>query len=75
MLIKTQEQIKKDKSFGKILASVAKELKKNIFEGVVLKDLDTLARKLIQEAGAEPAFWAISRMARRIRFQLLFALL
>lgn len=56
MLIKTQEQIKKIKVSGKILASVAKELKKNIFEGVVLKDLDLLARKLIQEAGAEPAF-------------------
>lgn len=56
MLIKTQEQIKKIKVSGKILASVAKELKKNIFEGVVLKDLDVLARKLIREAGAEPAF-------------------
>ena len=56
MLIKTQEQIKKIKVSGKILASVAKELKKNIFEGVALKDLDLLARKLIQEAGAEPAF-------------------
>jgi methionyl aminopeptidase len=56
VLIKTQEQIKKIKVSGKILASVAKELKKNIFEGVVLKDLDLLARKLIQEAGAEPAF-------------------
>jgi len=56
VLIKTQEQIKKIKVSGKILASVAKELKKNIFEGVALKDLDLLARKLIQEAGAEPAF-------------------
>ncbi len=56
MLIKTPEQIKKIKISGKILASVAKELKKNIAEGVVLKDLDILARKLIEEAGAEPAF-------------------
>ena len=56
MLIKTQEQIKKIRISGKILASVAKELKKNIFEGVALKDLDVLAKKLIREAGAEPAF-------------------
>lgn len=56
MLIKTEEQIKKIKISGKILASVAKELRKNIYEGVVLKDLDKLARKLIEEAGAEPAF-------------------
>jgi methionyl aminopeptidase len=56
VLIKTQEQIKKIKISGKILASVAKELKKNVVEGVMLKDLDLLARKLIREAGAEPAF-------------------
>jgi len=56
VLIKTQEQIKKIRISGKILASVAKELKKNIFEGVALKDLDVLAKKLIREAGAEPAF-------------------
>lgn len=41
---------------GKILASVAKELKKNITERVSLKDLDGLAKKLIEEAGAEPSF-------------------
>jgi len=56
VLIKTQEQIKKIKISGKILASVAKELKRNIAEGVTLKDLDILARKLIEDAGAEPAF-------------------
>jgi methionyl aminopeptidase len=56
VLIKTQEQIKKIKVSGKILASVAKELKKNIAVGVMLKDLDILARKLMEEAGAEPAF-------------------
>lgn len=56
MLIKTAEQIKNIKIAGKILASVAKELKKNIAEGVVLKDLDKLAKKLIEDAGAEPTF-------------------
>lgn len=56
VIIKTPEQIKKIKISGKILASVAKELKKNIVEGVVLKDLDLLAKKLIRDAGAEPAF-------------------
>ncbi len=56
VFIKTPEQIKKIKISGKILASVAKELKKNITEGAVLKDLDLLAKKLIRDAGAEPAF-------------------
>ncbi|MCL5017186.1 MAG: type I methionyl aminopeptidase [Patescibacteria group bacterium] len=56
MLIKTPEQIKNIKLSGKILASVAKELKRNVKEGVVLKDLDKLAKKLIEDAGAEPAF-------------------
>jgi methionyl aminopeptidase len=54
--IKTPEQIKKIKISGKILANVARELKKNVAEGVMLKDLDTLARKLMEDAGAEPAF-------------------
>lgn len=56
MLIKTPEQIKKIRIAGKILASAAKELKKNISEGIVLEDLNRLAKKLIEDAGAEPAF-------------------
>lgn len=56
MLIKTPEQIKNIRIAGKILANTAKELKKSIAEGVVLKDLDKLAKKLIEDAGAEPTF-------------------
>ena len=56
MLIKNQDQIKKLRVAGKILASVAKRIRQEIKEGVSLSDLNILAKKLIQEAGAEPAF-------------------
>lgn len=41
---------------GRILASVAQELKKNIKERMMLKELDCLAKKLIEDAGAKPTF-------------------
>lgn len=56
MLVKTNEQIKKIRIAGKILASVSKQIESKIKEGVSLKELDLLAKRLIKEAGAEPAF-------------------
>jgi|SRR3989338_8214046 len=56
MIIKTEEQIRKIRVAGKILASVAKEVKAVIKESVSLKELNQLTRKLIEKAGAEPAF-------------------
>ena len=41
---------------GKILADVFKKIIQEVKAGVVLKDLDDLAYKLIKKAGAEPAF-------------------
>ncbi len=55
-MIKTAEEIKLIRIAGKILANVAKQIKESAQEGVSLQDLDQLAQKLIQEAGAEPAF-------------------
>lgn len=55
-MIKTEEQIKKIRIAGKILASVAEKVKQAIKPGVSLKDLDRLAKKLIEQAGGEPAF-------------------
>ncbi|MDP3729313.1 MAG: type I methionyl aminopeptidase [bacterium] len=55
-MIKTEEQIKKIRIAGKILASVAKTVREAIKPGVSLIDLDQLTQKLIKEAGAEPTF-------------------
>lgn len=55
-MIKTAEEIKLIRIAGKILANVAKQIKDAAKEGVSLKELDLLTQKLIQEAGAEPAF-------------------
>ena len=41
---------------GKILASVLERLQEEVKEGVGLIYLDKLARRLIKEAGAKPAF-------------------
>jgi len=55
-MVKTAEEIKFIRIAGKILANVAKQIKAVVREGMSLKELDLLAQKLIQEAGAEPAF-------------------
>lgn len=55
-MIKNSEQIKKIKNAGKILSNVAKQVKSAVKEGVTLKELDLLAKKLIESAGAEPTF-------------------
>lgn len=55
-MIKSEEQIKKIRIAGKILAKVADQIKQAVKIGVSLKDLDRLAKKLILEAGGEPAF-------------------
>jgi methionyl aminopeptidase len=56
MIIKTPEEIKFIGLAGKILANTAKQVKNAAQEGVSLIELDRLTKKLIQEAGAEPAF-------------------
>src|SRR3989338_3558699 len=56
MMIKTEEQIKMIRIAGKILANVAAKIKDVIKEDVSLKALDRLAKRFIEEAGAEPAF-------------------
>lgn len=55
-MVKTAEQIKMIRIAGKILANTAKQIRNFIREGVSLKELDGLAKRLIEEAGAEPAF-------------------
>jgi methionyl aminopeptidase len=55
-MIKSSEEIKLIRIAGKILANVARQIRDAACEGMSLKELDLLAQKLIQEAGAEPAF-------------------
>lgn len=55
-IIKTPVEIEKIRKAGKILAQVAKIVLKRAEEGASLKDLDSLAKELIEKAGAKPAF-------------------
>ncbi|MFH1759434.1 MAG: type I methionyl aminopeptidase [Patescibacteria group bacterium] len=54
--LKTKKQTQTMKEGGRILSHVVNEVARSAKEGVVLRDLDELARKLIKSAGAEPAF-------------------
>ncbi len=54
--LKTKAEIKIMAEGGKILAQVRDRLAREAKEGVILKELDNLAEKLIRSAGAIPAF-------------------
>lgn len=54
--LKNNEEIEKIRAAGKILAKVARVLLDEASEGVSLKNLDKLAKKLIEESGGKPAF-------------------
>lgn len=56
IIIKTEEEIKKMKKGGKILAEILKILKNKVKPGVSTAKIELLARDLIKEKGAEPAF-------------------
>ena len=54
--VKSAKEIKILKEGGKILASVLREVEKNVRPGVATIELDELAEKLIRRAGGEPSF-------------------
>ncbi len=56
IVIKTPEEIKKMRIAGKILSSIVKEIIALANVGVNLKSLDETAKRLILQAGAQPAF-------------------
>ena len=56
MLLKTAKEIEIMRAGGKILAKVRDKLAEEAREGVILKELDRLAEKLIKKAGGRPAF-------------------
>ena len=55
-ILKTPEEIKIMAEAGRILAEVLQSLKKEVKEGVSTNSIDKLAKKLIEKAGATPAF-------------------
>jgi methionyl aminopeptidase len=54
--IKSEKEIEAMRAGGKILARVLREVSAAALPGVLLTELDDLAGKLIDEAGAEPSF-------------------
>lgn len=54
--VKTEEEIKMMKQGGRILSQILKKLSKEVKPGVTTRSLEEKARRLIDEAGAEPAF-------------------
>jgi len=54
--IKSPAEVAKMKAAGQLLRAVFVELEKNVVPGITTGELDRLARKLIEDAGAVPAF-------------------
>ena len=54
--IKTDEEIRTMKEGGRILAEILKKLSEEVKPGITTWSLEEKARRLIKEAGAEPAF-------------------
>jgi len=55
-LVKSASQIEKIRKSGEILSYILKKLSNEVKPGVVPIDMENMARKLIDEAGAKPAF-------------------
>lgn len=54
--LKSDKEISIMREAGKILAGIIKSVKTAVAPGIILRDLDILAEKLIREAGCRPAF-------------------
>ncbi|MBI4034113.1 MAG: type I methionyl aminopeptidase [Candidatus Brennerbacteria bacterium] len=63
--LKTEKDLQILRESGKILASVLGILKEAAKEGVKLSHLDELARRLVSEAGAKPAFLGYAEKGRK----------
>lgn len=54
--LKSERDLEGLRASGKVLASVLRKLKEATKEGVTLQSIETLARKLLRDAGAESVF-------------------
>lgn len=56
IIIKTPEEIEQMRKGGPILATILREVATHVTSGITTKELDTIAYKLITDAGCTPAF-------------------
>jgi methionyl aminopeptidase len=63
--LKNKKDLQMLRESGKILASILEILREAAREGVKLTYLDNLARKLVEEAGAKPAFLNYAEKGRK----------
>ena len=56
IVCRSQSEIAKLRRVNQLVARILAELRKTVAAGVTTRDLDQLAERLVEEAGAEPAF-------------------
>ncbi len=56
IVCRSQSEIAKLRRVNQLVARILAELRRSVAPGVTTRDLDTLAERLVREAGAEPAF-------------------
>ena len=56
IVCRSQAEIAKLRRVNQLVARILAELRQRVAPGVTTRDLDALAERLVQEAGAEPAF-------------------
>jgi methionyl aminopeptidase len=56
IVCRSQAEIAKLRRVNQLVARILAELRNSVAPGVTTRDLDTLAERLVREAGAEPAF-------------------
>ena len=56
IVCRSQSEIAKLRRVNQLVARILAELRRTVAPGVTTRDLDTLAERLVREAGAEPAF-------------------
>jgi methionyl aminopeptidase len=56
IVCRSQSEIAKLRRVNQLVGRILSELRKSVAPGVTTRDLDTLAERLVREAGAEPAF-------------------
>jgi methionyl aminopeptidase len=56
IVCRSQSEIAKLRRVNQLVGRILAELRRSVAPGVTTRDLDTLAERLVREAGAEPAF-------------------
>ena len=67
-LIKTKEEIERMRKGGVILSHTLKEVVRAVRPGIFVKDLDIIAKKVLQENGATPSFEGYRSSSKEIPF-------